>query len=316
MQRTSTKTRGNALVSKCAIVMKMIAGKPKLILLIQLFLMLGVVDFSYAVRIANRTGGTIFWRVFKSDDTVFAVGLMEGSIVKWQIGEWREDAFGKIKIEIKSGTSIFDKTLVKPGKIYNMTDDLIFDGTSLRVAVATVTKKSESDSELVTAYVFRDLRDMDSGDPAPTETLTFEVIKGNTSEVSSIKSNEITSTWSVGGTVGGTIGKKGAAGNAEVSAEFTQSATDKLEESFSKNVTETWATKAEETRTFKPGYINMVAKVWVFKVEKGTVEYFNEKTAYTTIRGISTHNTIEGHYKTVEEMGFTARAEFEKTTLR
>ena len=78
------------------------------------------------MRITNQYVEKIFWRTFKADDTVYMVGLREGSVDQGKTGTWVDESFPEIKVEIKAGnTPLAARMLVPPGKKYPMAADLV-----------------------------------------------------------------------------------------------------------------------------------------------------------------------------------------------
>ena len=118
------------------------------------------------MKIQNDYTSTVFYRVFKADDTVYAVGLEEGLIASGKPKDfinWPEKEF---KLELKKDGSL-GPFIMKPGTAftsdasYTIARDGTFGLTDVRAKVGA----SRSETEQVLDYVCLDLRGVKKAAP-------------------------------------------------------------------------------------------------------------------------------------------------------
>lgn len=268
------------------------------------------------MRIKNNYSETVHWRAFKGDDTVYTIGLSQGKIEPNTIITWRDDSFPQIKVEVKTGDIVFsDKVLARAGQMFNMVDDLVVnaDGT-LTVATLEMMGQRNADPIKVTTISWIDARNFNS-------TQSREVVAKLSNAVSLSQgfeqSHEHSQTWSVDATVGGTIGGKSpegikASGNAEISAGFEDKVVDKLQNTYSKQVSSVWENSVKDSYTFEPGFIYGIEVSWIVAMEEGTISYFDERTSYTVVKSAKGSMTATHKFKSVAEMPANLKSDFEQ----
>ncbi len=259
------------------------------------------------MRIRNNFNEKIHWRAFKGDDTAYVVGLQQGAIDPGHIGEWRDDSFSHIKVEIKTGDIVFSKqVLARAGRMFRMTDDLVVDNTG-KLDVATV-KRTEGSPVSVqrTDLQFFDARNFNE---ATIREITFSIENAFSASEGFQQSHEHSQTWRAGGKVGGEIGKKGT-GGAALSGEFQDRVADTLETTFEKQVTTVWKESVSDTFTFQPGKIYAIEVTWRVMLQEGVVAYYGEKTSYSVVASAHGTLTTPSAFESVEAMPEHLREQF------
>jgi hypothetical protein len=234
------------------------------------------------MKIKNQSGNKIFWRVFKGDDTVYVIGLAEGTIDGGGTGSWRDDSFSEVKVEIKDGKSVFDKQLVRAGRKFNMTDDLVFDGSNLDIAKINQEGPTTARSATLKDVQFVDTR---SFNQKVTREITSALQNALTTTQGLQLSHEHSQTWTAGGKLGGTLGEKDVSqASAEVSAQFQDVVKDFLQKSYTQQVSSVWSKTVKDTFAFDPGFLYAVEVIWSVTLEEGFISYFGEKTSYSVVK--------------------------------
>ena len=82
------------------------------------------------MQITNQYSEKVFWRAFRGEDNIYAIGLKEGALDQGNRDQWIDTSFPEIKVEVKSGGAPFHaKTLVPAGPKFKMTDNLLVTAT-------------------------------------------------------------------------------------------------------------------------------------------------------------------------------------------
>lgn len=247
------------------------------------------------MRIRNDYDGKIFWRAFRQNDTIYGVGLRQGKIAKDKQGEWHDDSFPKIKIEIKKN-GLTGKFLTKPGKRYGMDDDLIVNAKG-KLSVAAL-ELSDVSGEEVTRHDFQfvDLRDFNKRMNREVSS-SIQNVFSSTDGFQSVASDE--TTWSVGGKVGGKI-KKGKKG--EISAGFESKVRNELTASHETTVTDIWTRSWTDKIEFDPRRIHALEIVWTIGMRLGRATYFGEQTTFSVVSSATPSVTAISSFRRPEEM--------------
>jgi hypothetical protein len=262
------------------------------------------------MRIKNDFKETIYWRAFKGDDTVYIVGLNQGSIAPKGTGEWRDDSFPNIKVEVKTGDIVFSKQVLAPaGRRFGMGDDLVVDSKG-KLDTAKVARR-----EITPVIVQRtDLQFFDARNfnEATTREITFSIENAFSASEGFQQSHEHSQTWTAGGKVGGEIGKKNkGSARAEVSVRFEDKVVDALASAYTKQVTTVWKQSVSDTFTFRPGKIYAIEVTWRVQLHEGDVSYFGEKTSYSVVSSAHGTLTTPSAFESVAEMPEKLREQFE-----
>jgi hypothetical protein len=258
------------------------------------------------MRIRNDYGQQIFWRAFRENDTIYGVGLKQGTIAKDKTGSWREDSFSKIKIEIKKKNMV-GKFLTRAGTKFNMTDDMIVDAGG-KLAVARLTL-SDQDTATVRRHglQFVDLRGFDEKVERQV-TSSIESVFSTSSGFERLNGSE--TAWSVEGKVGGKIGKTK---EAEISAGFQQRTIEQLTERHSETVSHVWKQSWQDTFPLTPGKIHAIDIAWIVGMRTGKATYFGEEAVYSAVVSAKAELTTASSYAAPEEMPEDVRAAWNAT---
>jgi hypothetical protein len=232
------------------------------------------------MKILNSFGKTVFWRVFKRDDTAYLLGWTEGTIQPGHIQDWTEDQFQQVKIEIRNGTNYMAPRLVAPGKLVNMDADLVVtsDGQLIPAEVTTANGKAVQQTRQQVQFV--DL--LQAVEPVE-RTLVFSVSKAFSSGKDIQSSFENSETWNVGAEIGGEIGKGDAKGTAKLTAGYSKTISDSLKTQYSQQVNQAWSKEATEKFTFAKGNIHAITTTWTLTVQHATAYYFGVEVPVTII---------------------------------
>lgn len=265
------------------------------------------------MKIKNQSGGFIFWRAFKGDDTSYMSGVAEGFLGKGETGLWRDDSFSEIKVEIKEGFLPSSNPLlalgqlaaarqfVRPGRKFKMTDDLVFDGTNLEVAKITVEGLTNTRSVTLKDVQFFDARNwnQDSNPREITSTLQNTLTTSQGLQLS----HQHAQTWTAGGKLGGTLGNKDEwGGSGEVSLQFKDVVTDYLQNTYTQQVSSVWSKTIKDTINFKRGFLYAVEVIWSVTLEEGFISYFGEKSSYSVVKNADSSLTRPSVFKSEDEM--------------
>lgn len=256
------------------------------------------------MHIKNNYSEKIYWRAFKGDDTVYTIGLAQGEIDKGKEGSWRDDSFPQIKVEIKTGDTVFsEKVLARAGQTFSITDDLTVDakGTLSKAEVSMTGARMVSVKK--SDYQFFDARHHDSATP---RKIKFSIENAFSASEGFEQAHEHSQTWSVEGKVGGSISaKKGdvkGSGSAEVSVGFEDKVVDSLQNTYQQRVNSVWGQSVEDTITFQPGKLYAIEMVWAVDVQEGTVSYFGESTSFSVVSSVKGSLTTPTAFNSAEEM--------------
>lgn len=72
---------------------------------------------------SNWSQGAVYWRTFNKNDTVYIIGLKEGTVMNGGTAEF-DDPSGFFQMELKRG-GLFGQTLVPAGHVYSDSDEYI-----------------------------------------------------------------------------------------------------------------------------------------------------------------------------------------------
>jgi hypothetical protein len=254
------------------------------------------------MRIKNEYDQTIYWRTFKPDETVYGIGLKQGQVERGKTDEWRDDSWRTVKLEVKLGDIIFSsKVLASAGRIFNMTDDLILtkDGR-LEVAQVKLSLSGTFDHSTRTEIRFVDRRGH-TGDFTQTVTSKLSATTTDSETNESISSHE--QTWTAGGQLGGTLGKEDSShASAQLSAQFEDKVLNSLRSSYETSLSQMWEKTTEDAITFEGGEIHAVKSVWALKSERGTAEYFGERTEFSVLKSADSSAIKTSAYESPEKM--------------
>ena len=235
------------------------------------------------MKIKNLSGSKIFWRVFKGDDTVYMIGLADGNIDGGQTGSWRDDSFSEIKVEIKEGgKGVFAKELVRAGRKFNMTDDLVFDGSNLDIAKISQEGPTNSRTAMLKDVQFVDTRGFNQ---KVTREITSALQNTLTTSQGLQLSHEHSQTWTAGGKLGGMLGQKDVKNvSGEVSVQFQDAVKDFLGKTYNQQVSSVWSRTVKDTLAFDPAALYAIEVLWSVTLEEGFISYFGEKTSYSVVK--------------------------------
>ena len=253
------------------------------------------------MKIKNLSDQKIYWRAFKGDDTVYVVGLAQGDIDKGQTGSWRDDSFSEIKIEIKYGDIVFSSGWpVRAGRKFNMTDDLVFDGSNLDVAKITPEGPTNARSVMLKDVQFVDTRGFNQ---KVTREITSALQNTLTTSQGLQLSHEHSQTWTAGGKIGGTLGQKNVkSASGEVSVQFQDAVKDYLGKTYSQQVSSVWSKTVKDTFTFDPGFLYAIEVIWSVTLEEGFISYFGEKSSYSVVKSADGNLTRPTKFGSENEM--------------
>lgn len=265
------------------------------------------------MKIYNNSNKTITYHFYETKDTAYLLEIPRGlgAILPNKIGEFAEDSYPDVKVGIYGkpqlllGVVHYPDTYVKAGTVYKMTDDLVFDGTSLKIAEVILANDSFTDI-ISNEYSFIDTR---NNNEDVKRQISF-ALKNSTSVSQSIqKSMEHTNSVEVGSKISGGIGDKAT---GEVNFKYAHKAVEKLQTTYETKVNSAWESSMSESYVLKPGFIYCIKVSWKLKMRKGTIGYLSEKTNYTMIDSASGSLITPAAYKSEAAMPKDVREEFQK----
>jgi hypothetical protein len=182
-----------------------------------------------------------------------------------------------------------------------MTDDLILtkDGR-LEVAQVRLSLSGTFDHSTRTEIRFVDRRGH-TGDFTQTVTSKLSATTTDSETNESISSHE--QTWTAGGQLGGTLGKEDSShASAQLSAQFEDKVLNSLRSSYETSLSQMWEKTTEVAISFEGGEIHAVKSVWALKSERGTAEYFGERTEFSVLRSADSSGIKTSAYESPEKM--------------
>ncbi len=267
------------------------------------------------MKIKNKYSEKIYWRAFKGDDTVYTVGLAQGSADPGGEDSWRDDSFPSIKVEVKTGDIVFSKkVLARAGRTFNITDDLVVDKEGQLDVAKVELKQAALVSERRTDVQFFDARNFNE---TTTREITFSIENAFSASRGFQQGHEHSQTWTVGGNVGGELGIKdkksggSAAVNAEVSVQFEDKVVESLQNSYSEQVSKVWKQSVSDKFTFQPGKIYAIEVTWDVEIQEGMVSYFDQQASYSVVSSAKGNLTTPSAYLSVAEMPDDLKKKFE-----
>ncbi|MEZ4779134.1 MAG: hypothetical protein R2786_07090 [Flavobacteriaceae bacterium] len=265
------------------------------------------------MKIYNNSKKVITYHIYEPKDTTYAIELPRGlgTILAEKVAEFAEDSYPQVKVGIYGKPELgvfgvhYPDIYVKAGTIYTMTDDLVFDGTSLKKAEVILANDSFTDI-ISNEYSFIDTR---NNNEDVKRQISF-ALKNSTSVSQSIqKSMEHTNSVEVGSKISGGIGDKAT---GEVNFKYAHKGVEKLQSTFETKVNSAWESSISESYTLKPGFIYCIKVSWKLKMRKGTIGYLSEKTSYTMIDSASGSLITPAAYTSENAMPQDVRTEFQK----
>lgn len=268
------------------------------------------------MEILNTCEHVVFWRVFKPDDTSYALGWKEGTIAPGKVLNYPEGEFGEIKVEIKNGTRNEAPLMVRAGKKFDKDARLVLtkapdsaqDNWVLEPAKVT-TGPGQVMFQKREQIEFKDLR---SADRPVTEEVVLSVDRAFSSGRDMQRVHENSTQWTVGAKIGGEVGKNDVKGTAELSAEFQKKISDTLTKNFSEQVTNAWGQKVSSNYEFTPGKIHAIKTTWTLGVQKATASYFGAEVPITVVLEANGKDFQIVSKATVDELPEDLRAEYLK----
>jgi hypothetical protein len=265
------------------------------------------------MRIKNEYRETVCWRVFKGDDTIYTVGLAQGRVEPDKSGDWRDDSFDDIKVEIKTGDIVFSKdVLARAGRRFKMVDDLVVSKAGT-LDVAQVQFLADRGPQQIkrSDVQFIDTRNFDG----PVErTLTSRVSTAFTNTEISESSSSHEQTWTVGGKFGGGIGKKDIGSvNADVSLQFQDKVVNALRTSHQTVVNHVWDKTVVDKMTFAAGKLYVIEYAWTLTLDRGSATYFGEKTSFSVVRSAEPTRLTPAGYDSPEKLPDEYRQEWSES---
>lgn len=261
------------------------------------------------MQVLNSYPKTVYWRVFKPDDTSYALGWKEGTIAPGKTLVYREDSFMEMKMEIRSGTNYGAPILTRAGQKFEMSATLVVDKAGeLGPAAVTVA------DGLVTTQRREQVRFVDllEADSEVTEEVSLKVENAFSSGQSMQRSHEDSKTWTVGGKVGGEIGKNDAKGEAEISAQFQSKISDNLSKSYESQVTSAWAKSTSKKLTFSPKNIHVISTNWDLMVRNATAHYFGKDVPVTIVQDTGSSALKVASYSSLAAMPQDLRKRYQE----
>jgi hypothetical protein len=271
-------------------------------------------DHEIPMRITNESNKKVFWRIFKADDTAYVVGLYESDLDSNKTGSWRDDSFPDIKVEVKTD-GIFKEILARAGTKFKMTDDLVFtkDG-NLQLAEPKLVTDQGQETVKRSDIQFIDLRGFNG---TQERTVTSRVSSTFSSTAISESSSSHEQTWTAGGKIAGRIGEKNKpGGSAEISAQFQDKVVNALRNSYQSTVTSVWEKSVSDKLSFTAGKLYVMETIWSLTLDKGTANYFGERTTYTVVRSADAQLLKPSAYDSEEKLPKEYRDELARVLLR
>ncbi|HPF11741.1 MAG TPA: hypothetical protein PKW08_04190 [Flavobacteriaceae bacterium] len=265
------------------------------------------------MKIYNNSKHKVTYHFYETTDKMYALEISGGlgTILPGKVAEFAEDSFPQVKVGIYGMPEMgvfgvhYPDIYVKAGTIYNMVDDLTFDGSSLKKAEVTLADDSFTDI-ISNEYSFIDTR---NNNEDVKRQISF-ALKNSTSVSQSIQNSlEHTNSVEVGSKISGGIGEKAT---GELNFKYAHKAVEKLQTTYETKVNSAWESSISESYTLKPGFIYCIKVSWKLKMRKGTIGYLSEKTNYTMIDSASGSLITPAAYKTEADMPKDVRDEFRK----
>ncbi len=233
------------------------------------------------MEIRNEFNSTVFWRVFKSDDTSYALGWTEGTIKPNEILKWTEGQFLQMKIEIRNGTSYTAPLLVRAGKLIDMDARLVVTKEGALAEAAASVKPGSIEKVQRKEIEFVDQLGTDT---EIERDVSFSVDNAFSSGRDQALQQENSEEWSVGAKFGGTIGVPDKASvSSEYSAGYKKSVGKLLSESNKEKVTNVWSKTKTQKIAFPGRKLHAVETVWTLDVQHAEAHYFGITTPVTII---------------------------------
>ena len=251
------------------------------------------------MQVLNNFPSTVFWRVFKPDDTSYLLGWTEGTIASGATLNWVEDQFTQMKMEIRNGTSYTAPLLSPPGQKFEM-DALLEVSADGQLQPPAVTFATGALTQQTSKQV--DFVDLLQATTDIERKVTFDISQAFSSGSDIQRAHSDSTTWSVGGKVGGEVGKKDVKGTAEVSASFSKTVSDSLQKQYSSQVTDAWSKSSSDTMSFPAGKISVVSTEWTLNVRNLTATFFGVQVPVTAVEGSSGSKMTFSSYGSVNEM--------------
>ncbi|MEM7670000.1 MAG: hypothetical protein AAF317_12805 [Pseudomonadota bacterium] len=254
------------------------------------------------MRIKNLSRSKVYWRAFKHTDSINGVWLRDGLIDAGKTASWNNQSFPKIKVEIKTH-GLFQKILAEAGTHFDIGDDLIFDGKTLKRAAVdrgpmTEVTITRDDEQVI------DLRRFDNQIDRIIESHISQVFSSSTG-VEKLSANE--TTWAVGGEVGGKLAKvPGATG--KLSADWTNKITETVKTDERVDIQKFWSTKWTDKVPLAPGKIHVIRVTWVVTCLTGRFGYFGETGMASMMTSATPRMSEFSSYDKVEEVPEETRA--------
>jgi hypothetical protein len=238
---------------------------------------------------SNWSQGAVFWRTFSKNDTVYIIGLSQGTVLNGGTAEFNAPS-GFFQMELKRG-GLFGPTLVPAGHVYSDSDEYILldDGEF----------KSVEDAAVVTidpGFKFQPYGSVVQFFSAGAADSAIKITSALQQTVSTAGSNQTTvsqeasneNTTQVGGKQSANFGTDVKVG-VELSESFSNKVTDKISQTIVNQMSVSISTQTtyseEQTITLKANRLTAVQTSWQRRFLTGGVNLGSHHLTYDATVG-------------------------------
>lgn len=243
------------------------------------------------MKFTSNYKSTVFWRTFTKDDTVYIIGLREGTVGNGGVVNYDNPA-NAFQMELKLG-GLFGKTLVAAGHVYANSDEYILTEQGEFISVVDAVSVSVDPAGIQVepsgAHVYQFFR---QGEAAATLTITSTI----TQTITQSGSTQTTVTTEATDEHGTQIGAKETASagdklklGVELSQQFSDKVTNKISDvvaTMMNVAVSTQATYTEQEPIILPaGKLTSLETSWQRRFVTGSFTLGNAKATFDATLG-------------------------------
>lgn len=261
------------------------------------------------MNIQNNYPRNVFFKIFKTADSVYLVGLQEGIIPHGKPGlfpNWREPTF-KLELKVDSGVGAF---LVHPGIVFDSTASYTIDSSGNFTLDQLKVDSARTEIDQLLEYKLFDLRGSDEASPFD-ESVAVASSLTSTFESSAVHSSD--NELSVGVEVGSsTTQAPGVGDSTKLSAEFTTKAREELQSKFGKQIENSLKVEEHVSVPLTPRKINVIEIAWSLTYAIGDVRYQQMASSYRVLTSASYGGYKKSLYDSPDAIPAAVRAKLPK----